>query len=299
MQNFEGRVAVITGGASGIGLAMAKRFIAEGMRVAIGDVEKTALDDSVDLLRSLVPKNVDGSESTERRVFGFALDVSDGAQMQAFADATIDHFGAVNIFCNNAGVGGGGLSWETPIETWEWTLGVNLWGVIHGIRSFVPLLLQQQDAHIVNTASVAGLFAGPMMGAYNASKHAVVALSETLHHEFAMLGATPKVSVLCPGWVNTGIADSERNRPDHLVVASDATEAAQAQSAPMREMLQSVISKGMDPANVAAKVLEAIRAEQFWIQTHAESDGDKWMVAVNSRLDSARNRTNPVLTMVI
>ena len=132
MQNFEGRVAVITGGASGIGLAMAKRFIAEGMRVAIGDVEKTALDDSVDLLRSLVPKNVDGSESTERRVFGFALDVSDGAQMQAFADATIDHFGAVNIFCNNAGVGGGGLSWVPRSSR------VGGWGFHSALKDLLP-----------------------------------------------------------------------------------------------------------------------------------------------------------------
>lgn len=298
MQNFEGRVAVITGGASGIGLAIAKRAIAEGMHVAIGDVEKTALDNSVEQLRSLLPDG-DGSDASNRRVFGFALDVADGAQMQAFADATIDHFGAVNIFCNNAGVGGGGLTWETPIETWEWTLGVNLWGVIHGIRSFVPLLLQQQDAHIVNTASVAGLVASPMMGAYNASKHAVVAISETLHHEFAMLGATPKVSVLCPGWVNTGIGDSERNRPDHLAVTNEVDEAAEASAEPMRDMLRSVLANGMDPDEVAAKVFAAITAEQFWIQTHAEQDGDKWMNAVNSRLDSARNRTNPVLAMVI
>jgi NAD(P)-dependent dehydrogenase (short-subunit alcohol dehydrogenase family) len=298
MQNFEGRVAVITGGASGIGLAIAKRCIAEGMSVAIGDVEKTALDDSVELLRSLVPGD-DGAEAPNRRVFGFALDVCDGAQMQAFADAAVEHFGGVNIFFNNAGVGGGGLSWETPIETWEWTLGVNLWGVIHGVRSFVPLLLLQQDAHIVNTASVAGLVASPMMGAYNASKHAVVAISETLHHEFALLGATPKVSVLCPGWVNTGIGDSERNRPDHLMVASEADEAAEAAAAPMRDVLRGVLANGMDPSDVAAKVFQAIRTEQFWIQTHAEADGDKWMNAVNSRLDSAKHRTNPVLSMVI
>ena len=288
MQNFKGGVAVVTGGASGIGLAMAKRFAAEGMKIAIGDVEKTALDEVVD---DFTTAGVD--------VLGFALDVSDGAQMQAFADAVVERFGGVNIFCNNAGVGGGGLSWETPIETWEWTLGVNLWGVIHGVRSFVPLLLLQPEAHIVNTASVAGLFAGPMMGAYNASKHAVVAISETLHHEFAMLGATPKVSVLCPGWVNTGIADSERNRPDHLVVAGESTPEAEAQAAPIRAMLQQVISTGMDPAVVAQQVFEAVRDEQFWIQTHATADGDKWMQAVNSRLDSARDRTNPVLTMLL
>ena len=169
--------------------------------------------------------------------------------MQALADAAVARFGGVNVFCNNAGVGGGGLSWEMPLSTWEWVLGVNLWGVIHGIRAFVPLLMQQDEAHIVNTASIAGLVAAPFMGPYNASKHAVVALSETLHHELAMMAPHVKASVLCPGWVNTNIADSSRNRPAHL--QGDALEDGIGDGA---ELLRQVIAQGMPPAKLADKV---------------------------------------------
>src|SRR3954451_12439605 len=179
MQTFEGRVAVVTGGASGIGLAMGRRFGQAGMKVVLGDVEKPALDGAVSELRE---RGVDAR--------GVPCDVTDPQQMETLARAALDAYGAVHVFCNNAGVGGGGLSWETPLSTWEWVLGVNLWGVIHGIRTFVPILLQQDEAHIVTTASVAGLVAGPFMGAYNASKHAVVGISETLHHEFAVTGAS-------------------------------------------------------------------------------------------------------------
>src|SRR3954471_7143742 len=235
MQEFAGRVAVVTGGASGIGLGMARRFAGEGMKVVIGDVEKDALDAAVAEL---------GAAGAE--VEGVVTDVSDAAQVQALADATMSRFGAVHVVCNNAGVGGGGLSWEMPLSTWEWVLGVNLWGVIHGVRAFTPLLMQQPEAHIVNTASVAGLVASPFMGPYNASKHAVVAISETLHHEFAITGATARVSVLCPGWVNTGIAQSDRNRPAHLAGPEpSADEAAQGET--MRGMLQGMIDNGMSP----------------------------------------------------
>src|SRR5690242_9962377 len=187
----------MTGGASGIGLGLARRFGRAGMKVVLGDVEAPALDSALAELRDL------GVEAQ-----GVACDVTDPAQMDALARAALDAHGAVHVFCNNAGVGGGGLSWEMPLSTWQWVLGVNLWGVIHGIRTFVPILHEQDEAHIVNTASVAGLVGAPFMGPYNASKHAVVAMSETLHHEFALTGARARVSVLCPGWVNTGIANS-------------------------------------------------------------------------------------------
>src|SRR5262249_38551895 len=137
-------------------------------------------------------------------------------QMESLAKAVVARFGAVHVVCLNAGVGGGGLSWEMPLSTWEWGIGGNMWGVIHGVRAFVPLLVEQGQGHVVNTASVAGLVASPFMGPYNASKHAVVAISETLHHELAMSAPGVHVSVLCPGWVKTNIADSGRNRPAHL-----------------------------------------------------------------------------------
>ena len=187
-----------------------------------------------------------------------------------------------------AGVGGGGLSWETPLSTWEWVLGVNLWGVIHGVRSFVPLLIQQSEAHIVNTASVAGLMAAPFMGPYNASKHAVVAIAETLHHELAMTAPHVKVSVLCPGWVNTNIADSARNRPPRLQEGVGVADPDAAQ------LLRGFIEQGMPPDDVAGKVVDAIRTEQFWILTH-DGEGDFWVDGVSGRLRSLEARTNPRL----
>jgi NAD(P)-dependent dehydrogenase (short-subunit alcohol dehydrogenase family) len=287
MKTFSGRVAAITGGASGIGFAMAKRFAAEGMKIVIGDIESGALEAAAESLRS------SGAE-----VVAVVCDVTDPAQMDAMAHAAVEAFGAVHVFCNNAGVGGGGLSWEAPLSTWEWVLGVNLWGVIHGIRSFVPIILQQDEGHVVNTASVAGLTSAPYMGAYNASKHAVVGISETLYHEFAVLGAKAKVSVLCPGWVNTGIADSERNRPQHLTEPTDTSPDGVATAGLMSQMMHDMISTGMSPDEVADQVFEAVRDEQFWIQTHAKTDDDMWTKAVNRRNDSVRNRTNPELNLL-
>jgi NAD(P)-dependent dehydrogenase (short-subunit alcohol dehydrogenase family) len=277
VQDLHGKVAVVTGGASGIGFALARRFASEGARVVIGDVEAAALDRAVSELRGA------GAE-----VEGVVTDVTDPAQMQALAATAVARFAGVHIFCNNAGVGGGGLSWEMPLSTWEWVIGVNLWGVIHGVRAFVPLLMQQAEAHIVNTASVAGLVAAPFMGPYNASKHAVVAISETLHHELAMSAPQVKVSVLCPGWVNTNIAESARNRPQHL------QEGAPPPDAEAAALLREFIAQGMPPDEVAAKVLEAIREERFWILTHDE-EGDFWVDGVNERLRSLGARANPQL----
>jgi NAD(P)-dependent dehydrogenase (short-subunit alcohol dehydrogenase family) len=268
---------VVTGGASGIGLGLARRFANEGMKVVIGDVEKTALDTAVLEL-----------SATGADIEGVVTDVSDAQSVQALADATIARFGAVHIVCNNAGVGGGGLSWEVPLSTWEWVIGVDLWGVIHGVRTFVPLLMHQSEAHVVNTASVAGLVASPFMGPYNVSKHGVVALSETLHHELAMAAPHVKVSVLCPGWVNTNIADSDRNRPPHL----QAPAAGSLHDAGARDMLKGMLAGGMAPDVVAGKVLHAIVDERFWILTHDE-EGDIWVEAVNRRLRSLESRSNP------
>jgi NAD(P)-dependent dehydrogenase (short-subunit alcohol dehydrogenase family) len=279
VQEFDGKVAVVTGGASGIGFALARRLAREGMQVMLADIESAALDDAVAEMRDA------GAD-----VHGVVTDVSDGEQMQALADEAVARFGAVHVVCNNAGVGSGGSAWDMPLSTWQWVLGVNLWGVIYGIRAFVPILLQQSEGYVVNTASVAGLVAAPYMAPYNASKHAVVAISESLHHELALAGPHVKVSVLCPAWVKTRIAESARNRPRHL---ADDDPAATAGGA---AVLQQLIDQGMEPDAVADKVLAAMRAEQFWIFTH-DDDGDFWVDLVASRLESVRGRTNPALRL--
>jgi NAD(P)-dependent dehydrogenase (short-subunit alcohol dehydrogenase family) len=274
MQDLEGRVAVVTGGASGIGLALARRFAGEGMRVVIGDVEQPALEKAVAELQE------GGADA-----LGVPTDVTDPAQVEELARAAERQFGAVHIACNNAGVGAGGLSWEAPLETWQWVIGVNLWGVIHGIRAFVPRIIEQSEGHVVNTASVAGLVAAPFMGPYNASKHAVVAISETLHHELALMAPHVKVSVLCPAWVNTRIGESERNRPAVFAVERDEQESV------MQSALTGFLANGLDPAAVADRVLEAVRADRFWILTHDKEDS--WMDAVRGRARSVEEGVNP------
>ncbi len=276
MQEFKDRVAVVTGAASGIGFGLASAFAAEGMKVVLADIEAPALGRAVETL-----------QATGAHVFGVRTDVSDATDVQALADAAVERFGAIHIACNNAGVGGGGLSWEAPLEMWEWVLGVNMWGVINGVRAFVPILMRQPEAHVVNTASVAGLVAGPFMGPYNASKYAVVAISETLHHEMTLMSPHVKVSVLCPGWVRTRIADSARNRPGARSEDPSATVG-------FAQALQSLIDKGMAPDDVAAKVLHAIRGERFWILPHDDTE-DFWTTFVNERAQALVDRTNPTI----
>jgi len=274
VQDLDGRVAVVTGGASGIGNALAKRFADDGMKVAIGDVEAPALELAVKELRE------GGAD-----VIGVPTDVTDPAQVEALAVAAEREFGAIHIACNNAGVGAGGLSWEAPLETWQWVIGVNMWGVIHGIRAFVPRIIAQDAGHIVNTASVAGLVAAPFMGPYNASKHAVVALSETLHHELAMMAPHVKVSVLCPAWVNTRIGESERNRPADLAIERSEQESV------MASALSGFLANGLAPAVVAERVREAILTDRFWVLTHDTEDN--CMAAVRNRAFSVTEGTNP------
>jgi NAD(P)-dependent dehydrogenase (short-subunit alcohol dehydrogenase family) len=274
MQELDGRVAVVTGGASGIGLALARRFATRGMRIVIGDVEEPALKVAVDEL-------TDGGADA----IGVPTDVTDPEQVEELARAAEQRFGAIHIACNNAGVGAGGLSWEAPLETWQWVIGVNLWGVIHGVRSFVPRIIEQDAGHVVNTASVAGLVAAPFMGPYNASKHAVVAISETLHHELALMAPHVKVSVLCPAWVNTRIGESERNRPGHLAVERSEQESV------MQSALAGFLANGLDPAAVAERVHDAIVADRFWVLTHDTEDA--WMTAVRNRAQSVTEGINP------
>ena len=257
MEQLEGKVAVVTGAASGIGLGMATRFAAEGMKVVLADVERAALDEAALVLEK------DGAD-----VLAVPCDVSDGDQVDALAEAARAEFGSVHVVCNNAGVGGGGQMHVLSTQDWEWVLGVNLWGVIHGIRAFLPGLLEQGEGHIVNTASMAGLVAPPGMGPYNATKYAVVAISETLHGELQMSGTDVGVSVLCPGWVNTRIHESDRNRPDALrnAVEREVTDDNEG----MRSMISSFIATGMNPADVAGRVVDAIRTKDLYILTHPE-----------------------------
>jgi NAD(P)-dependent dehydrogenase (short-subunit alcohol dehydrogenase family) len=257
VREFGGKVAVVTGAASGIGRALAERCAREGMRVVLADVEPAALD------RAAAELKANGAE-----VLAVATDVSKASDIEALAQQTLEVFGAVHLLCNNAGVGAGSTVWESTLADWEWVLGVNLWGVIHGVRTFVPIMLAQGDeCHVVNTASIAGLIAGPGLGVYKVTKHAVVTLSETLHYDLAMRGANIGVSVLCPEWVNTRIMESERNRPESLQNNSVAAQITPEMLAVWQYMSDAVRS-GMSPAEVADQVFSAIRAQQLYILTH-------------------------------
>jgi len=248
-----GRVVVVTGAASGIGLGLCERFAAEGMRVVMADVEQPALAEASGKLS--------GQGAT---VLPVPTDVASADQVAALRDAAVRAFGAVHLLCNNAGVGGPhGPLWQIPAGDWEWVLRVNLGGVINGIRSFVPLLLAQDAAHIVNTASVFGVFAGAL-GPYGISKHAIVALSETLHFQLRALDANVGVSVLCPGAVRTRFGTSARNRPAWAGPPQSADAAEQASAERFQQLLD---AGGSDPAEVADLVVAGIRASRFYILT--------------------------------
>ena len=255
MQNLAGKVAVVTGGASGIGRALATRFAAEGMKLVLVDVEAGPLEEAT---KSFEAEGVE--------VLAQQLDVSDPAKMDALAEKSLDRFGAVHIVCNNAGVGAGGPMWELTTEDWEFCMGPNLWGVIHGVRVFTKHLIAQNEGHIVNTASMAGLVSVPGIGPYNVTKHGVVTLSETLHHELAALGSQVGVSVLCPGHVNTRIWESDRNRPDEL--SATGADQSSEEALATRDMFKSLVLASMAPERVADRVHDAILDGTFYIHTH-------------------------------
>jgi NAD(P)-dependent dehydrogenase (short-subunit alcohol dehydrogenase family) len=281
MQVVEGKVAVVTGAASGIGRAMARVFGAAGMKVALADVEAGALRESRNALAA------DGVEAV-----AFVCDVSQADAVYKLAEDTRAAFGSVHVVCNNAGVFCGGTSWGTSLNDYEWILKVNVWGVIHGIRTFVPILLEQDEpAHVVNTASMAGLTSGPMTAAYFMSKHAVVSLSESLYHELAAREGCPVgVSVVCPELVNTRIFHADRNRPPHL--KRDAHEDLPAETIQVESAVSNVASLGVDPRVLAERTLAAIRERRFWV---LPPEGDPWRVATRLRHEGIENATNPVL----
>lgn len=261
MQVFEGRVAVVTGAASGIGLATATRFAEEGMRVVLADIERAPLAAAVAKL-----------EGDGHHVLGVPTDVSRWDDLQQLADRTLEAYGQVNVVHNNAGVVRAGRIAELTRADWEWVLGVDLWSVIHGVKIFLPLIREAGEGHIVNTASSAGLQASPEIGPYNVAKFGVVALTETLALELRAEDSAIGASVLCPGAVATQITDSERNRPE--AVAETATNRR------FQEMATKVVGKGHSPASVADLVVAAIREQQFWILPHPD-----WIDVLRRRVE--------------
>ena len=270
MKELRDRVAVVTGAGSGIGRALAERFAAEGMRVVVADVDEARARETEALLKG-----------RGARTLAVQVDVQQAAAVEALAARTLEAFGAVHVLCNNAGIAGvARASWEVSLEGWEQVLGVNLWGVVHGIRTFVPIMLQQgTEGHVVNTASMAGLMSLPLLSPYHATKFAVVTISESLHMELGMTGAPVRVSVLCPGFVRTNIGQDSLNDP-----CSEA-------EAAMMEAFRRLIAEGLDPARVAECVVDAIRAERFWVFSHPEL-----VAAVQQRAESIVAGRNPEAT---
>ncbi len=280
MKNFSGRVAVITGAASGFGRAFADHAASLGMKLVLADVQQDALD------KTLAELKAAGAEA-----IGLRCDVSKSADVEALAKLAQDRYGAVHLLFNNAGVGSGGLVWENTVKDWEWVLGVNLWGVIHGVRIFTPLMLEAAkkdpgyEGHIVNTSSMAGLLTPQLLGAYNVSKHAVVALTETLYHDLHTVEAKVGCSVLCPAFVPTGISMSHRTRPADLQNEEAPTESMRT----AQTMTHKAVSSGkLSAADVARITFEAVRDDRFYILTHP-----KIMATVNMRLEDIAKLQNP------
>ncbi|MDG1188466.1 MAG: SDR family NAD(P)-dependent oxidoreductase [Ilumatobacter sp.] len=275
MDDFSGKTAVITGAASGIGLELAKQFGAAGMNLMLADVERPALDRAEAELREA------GYPVSAREI-----DVRDHDQIIDLDHAARDRFGNVHVLCNNAGVGAGGpVADPDNLEAWRWTIDINLWGVIYGCKVFLPGMIEHgEQCHIVNTASMAGLGSAPMMGPYNISKYGVVALSETLSKEMQIMQTAVGVSVLCPAFVATGIANSDRNMPDDV----RATLPKRAASSGMQAQIEAMVAGGINTEVVGQHVLDAVRNDRFWILTHDESKA-----SVTARADDIVNSVNP------
>jgi NAD(P)-dependent dehydrogenase (short-subunit alcohol dehydrogenase family) len=253
VRELAGRVAVVTGAASGIGRSLAARCAREQMSVVLADVERRRLEHAA--------RAIDASDGAT--ILPVVTDVADAESVAALAQRVFTELGAVHVLCNNAGVFQGGLAWECSPADYEWTFGVNVWGILHAIRAFVPRMLEQgEDAHIVNTASMAGLATTAYCAPYEVSKFAAAAVTECLAHDLAAVGAPIKVSLLCPGSVNTEIARSRRNRPEHLAATEE-----NAAAAFVGDALAITTERGADPEDVAQLVIEAIREERFLVPT--------------------------------
>jgi len=275
MKDFQGKVAVITGAASGMGRAIAERCLSESMKVVLADVDEETL--------ARTESELKGAGGT---VIGVKTDVSKRADVESLARQTLDAFGGVHLLVNNAGIGAGGSPWEATWNDWEWSIGVNLWGVIHGVKVFMPVMLAQDvECHIVNTASAAGLTVGSVPAPYSVTKHGVVALSESLWLTLQRQNARVGVSVLCPGLVRTDIMNCERHRPADL--KNEPVEMTPQMQAG-RNFMKAAIEAGMPAERVAEVVFEAIRNGRFYIVTHPE-----WMEVVRMRTDSVARMENP------
>jgi NAD(P)-dependent dehydrogenase (short-subunit alcohol dehydrogenase family) len=280
VKSLKGRVAVVTGAASGIGLAMAERLVKEGMKVVLADVEVEPLGQAERSLRSA------GAE-----VLAVPTDVAIADQVDRLAQQALEAFGGIHVVCNNAGVGAtsGAAFWEMTRADWDWVLGVNLGGVINGMRAFTPILLEQEEGHMVNTASMAGLntSAPGSMGVYSVSKHAVVALSESLQVSLRIRGANVSVSVLCPAWVRTKISESKRNRPAEY---PDTEPERTPQAAAAIEYVKQLVAAGTPPAEIAATVVDAIHKQRFYVLPHSEA-----LPGVRQRMEDILNDRSPIL----
>lgn len=264
MYDVDGKTAVITGAASGMGLAMAWSFAGAGMSVVLADIDDEGLTAAVEALGD-----------AGHRAVGQRTDVRHREEIEALRDLALDELGAVHVVCNNAGIGIGGAVEEMSIEDWEWTLDIDLWGVIHGVRTFLPLLKEQGEGHISATSSLAGLSCGPTLGAYHVAKHGVVGLMDTVRVELKMAESPVRASVLCPGPIDTEIVrSSRRNHGDDPAIGDDG----------FMDQLEGHLHKGMDPAEVGDLMLDAIRNERFWVLTHPDME----LAAVERRLEAMR-----------
>lgn len=275
MDDLRGKVAVVTGGASGIGRALADRFAEAGMKLALVDIEEQPLETAASELRAA------GADVWTSRV-----DVGDGPAMEELAAGVLDHFGAVHVVCNNAGVGSGGPIWEATEAEWSFAMGPNLWGVIHGVRVFTPHLLAQDEGHIVNTASMAGLINVSGLGPYNVTKGAVVSLSETLYSDLEAAGSKVGCSVLCPGFVNTNIWNADRHKADDIVEADSETTLEEREAG--EKMIRGIMEQSKPPSEVAEVVVQAILEKRFYILTHASAK-----VEFEARAQRLLNDQNP------
>jgi len=278
MKNLQGKVAVITGAAEGIGKGIAARAAAEGMKLVLADINAAKLETTVAGFKAM------GAE-----VIGVPTDVAREEQVNALADQAFARFGNVHLLVNNAGVAVAKPAWETTQKDWDWVMGVNFYGVSHALRAFIPRMLKNgEDGHIVNTASMAGLTSQPSLASYNASKHAVVTLSEGLHHDLTLRQSSIKVSVLCPGWVKTGIGHSERNREN-----GGDSGPCDAVAAKVGMSVLNAVQNGIAVTQVADEVFDAIAAERFYILTHPEMKQ-----AIQVRMEDILQQRAPTLLKI-